>query len=321
MTIGIPSGRQLCSLPDFHDRDRKGGFTMQKMLSNKKYIILFVLPGLVIYLAMFIFPIIYTAGLSFTDWEGIGAKEFVGLENYIKLISSDSVFHTGVKNTLVILVVAVIGQLLPAMLFAVLLWKFTKGTRFFRNAYFIPVILSTAAISLLWQKIYDPNYGVLNDILTRLGMSGLCRGWLTEEKTALIAVIIPIIWQYIGYHLIIIYAGLKGIPEQYEEAAKIDGASGFKAFFYVTLPLLRDIIKICVVLATVGGLKIFDNIYIMTGGGPYNLTTTIAIQMYKESFLKMQFGYGSAIAVLLSVICIAAFLIINKVMTKEAVEY
>lgn len=282
---------------------------------------LFVAPGLLVFLTMFIFPICYTVVLSLTSWEGIGPMKWNGFENYVRLFTTDTAFHIGVKNTLIILGAALIGQLVPAMVIALLLYQVTKGTRFYRNAFFIPVMLSTTAIALMWQKLYDPNYGVLNDLLKLLGKQDLIKEWLVDPSTCVAAVIIPVIWQWIGYHMIILYTGLKGIPEQYIEAAKIDGAGSLQIIFRIIIPLMRDIIKVCVVLATVGSLKVFDNIYIMTEGGPYNLTTTIAIQMYKESFLKLQFGYGGAIAVLLSLVCMAAFILINRIMTRDRIEY
>ena len=295
---------------------------MEKMLSKKTTLAFFLVPGLAVFLGMFIFPVIYTAVLSTTDWEGVGSLNFVGIDNYVKLFTKDTVFWLSVKNTFVILGVALVGQLVPAFVLALLLHHFTRGVRIFRNAFFVPVLLSAAAIALLWQKIYDPNYGVLNELFTSLKLYFLDKDWLTDKETVLIAVIVPVVWQWIGYHMIIMYAGLKSIPGQYAEAAKIDGATGVQVVFKVTIPLMRDIIKICVVLAAIGSLKIFDNIYLMTGGGPYNLTSTVAIQMYKESFLKLQFGYGSSIAISLMAICILAFFLINKLMTrKEPIEF
>ncbi len=294
---------------------------MKKMLSNKFMVLLFVLPGFLIFACIFVYPILYTLNLSLTSWKGIGPKDYVGLENYIQLFVQDSVFRKAVSNTLIILVVAVIGQLIPALFFAVLLSGLKKKTRFYRIAFFIPVLLSTTAIALMWQEIYDVNYGLLNELLRILGLEQWSHDWLTEKETCLIATIIPVVWQWIGYHMVIMYAGLKAIPEQYVEAAKLDGASSFQVTFKIIIPMLRDILKVCLVLAVVGSIKIFDNIYIMTAGGPYNQTTTIAIHMYKESFLKFNYGYGSAIAVMLCVICIAVYLIINRLMTGEAIEY
>lgn len=294
---------------------------MNKMLSDKRFILLFVLPGLLIFAFIFIYPMLYTFQLSLTSWRGIGEKEMVGIANYVKLLTSDQVFHKSVSNTLFILVLAVTGQLVPALFFAILLFNIKGKTRFYRIAFFVPVLLSTTAISLMWQEIYDVNHGMLNGLLDLLRLAGLKHDWLSEKQTCLIAATIPVIWQWIGYHMIILYAGLKAIPEQYMEAARLDGASEWKTTIHVILPMLRDILKVCLVLALVGGIKIFDNIYIMTGGGPYNLTITMAIDMYKESFLKFNFGYGSAIAVILCVLCVVVYLVVNKALTGEALEY
>lgn len=294
---------------------------MKKMMSNKPVIALFVLPGLLIFAFIFIYPILYTINLSFTSWTGVGPKEYVAFDNYIKLFVNDTTFRKAAVNTLVILVVAVIGQLVPALFFAVLLSSLKGSTRFFRIAFFIPVLLSSTAIALMWQKIYDVNYGMLNELLRFLRLTGWQHDWLTEKETCLIAAIVPVIWQWIGYHMIILYAGLKGIPAQYIEAARLDGASAFQTTTRVIIPMLRDILKVCLVLAVVGSIKIFDNIYIMTGGGPYNMTTTIAIHMYKEAFLKFNYGYGSAIVVVLCILCIGVYLLINKALTREALEY
>jgi raffinose/stachyose/melibiose transport system permease protein len=294
---------------------------LNKLLSNKPVIALFVLPGLLLFTFVFLYPILYTLGLSFTSWRGIGPKESVGLGNYIQLFTQDPVFRRALINTLTILVVAVTGQLIPALFFAVLLSNVGKNTRFFRIAFFIPVLLSTTAIALMWQKIYDVNFGMINEFLRLLGFSSLQRDWMTDKATCLVAAIIPVIWQWIGYHMIILYAGLKGIPVQYVEAARLDGATEFQTVTRVILPMLRDILKVCLVLAVVGGIKIFDNIYVMTGGGPYNMTTTIAIHIYKESFLKFNYGYGSAIAVVLCLVCVGVYLLINKVMSHEPLEY
>ncbi|HIU75526.1 MAG TPA: sugar ABC transporter permease [Candidatus Pelethocola excrementipullorum] len=294
---------------------------MNKIMSNKAVIALFLVPGLLIFAFVFVYPILYTANLGFTSWKGLGPKEYIGFENYIKLFTSDTIFMMSLKNTVIILVTAVLGQLIPALFFALLLSGMKKRTRFFRVAFFIPVLLSTTAIALMWQKIYDVNYGLLNEALGLFQLAGWQHDWLTEEATCLIAAIVPVIWQWIGYHMIILYAGLKAIPEQYVEAARLDGANAFQTTIRVILPMLKSILKVCVVLAVVGSIKIFDNIYVMTGGGPYNLTTTIAIQMYKESFLKFNYGYGSAIAVLLCIVCVVVYLIINRLMAQEDLEY
>lgn len=294
---------------------------MKKVLSDKVAITLFVLPGILIFLFIFIYPIFYTVDLGFTSWRGMGEKEYVFLDNYIQLFTKDEVFRKSVLNTLLILVIVPVGQLVPALFFTLLIGNVKGKTRFFRIAFFIPVLMSSTAIALMWQEIYDVNYGLLNDLLDFLRLSGLKHEWLTEEATCLIAALIPIIWQWMGYYMVIMYAGMKGIPEQYMEAARLDGANSLQVTTRIILPMMQDVLKVCVVLSVVGSIKTFDNIYVMTGGGPYNLTITIAIDMYKEAFLKMNYGYGSAIAIILCIICVGVYLLINKLMTREALEY
>lgn len=293
---------------------------MVKLLSNKKVIALFVLPGVLLFAMVFVYPIIYTINLSFTSWRGVGGKEYIGFSNYTELFH-DKVFLLSVKNTMCILGIALAGQLIPALFFAILLSNLKRGTRFFRIVFFIPVLLSSTAIALMWGQIYNSNYGMLNALLRMMGLESWMKDWLSDPATCLTAVIIPVIWQWIGYHLIIMYSGLKAIPDQYIEAARLDGATNFQVAVRIIIPMMQDVIKVCVILAAVGSIKIFDNIYIMTAGGPYNLTATIAIKMYNEAFLKMNFGYGSAIVVILCIICMAVFLFINKVMNREAIEY
>ncbi|MDO5425196.1 MAG: sugar ABC transporter permease [Eubacteriales bacterium] len=293
---------------------------MKKILSNKPVIALFVLPGLLVFCLIFIYPMFYTLNLSLTSWKGIGPKEYIGLQNYSRLLQ-DEVFVQSVKNTFLILAVAMVGQLVPALVFALLLSGLKRGTRVFRIAYFIPVLLSSTAIALMWERIYSSSYGMLNEILTLVGLESWTHDWLSDEATCRVAVVVPVIWQWIGYHMIILYAGLKAIPDQYVEAAKLDGANAVQLVTRIILPMLRDILKVCIVLAAVGSIKIFDNIYIMTSGGPYNMTSTIAIDMYKEAFLKLNFGYGSAIAVVLCVICMLVYLVINRLMAGDAIEY
>lgn len=293
---------------------------MDKMLRNKKTIAFFVLPGLLIFVITFLLPIFMTTGYSFMEWNGMSDMEFIGIDNYIKLFTKDPIFWTGVKNTLIFLVACMLGQLPMALLLALLLSHFTKGVKFYKIAFFIPILLSSAAIALLWNKAYEPNFGLIKQVVGMF-IPGWTQEWLSKPETVVQAVAAPVIWQYVGYHMVILYAGIKSIPEQYYEAALIDGASGIRATWHVTLPLLRDIIKVCVVLCAVGSLKMFDMIHIMTGGGPYNSSTTVALQMYNEAFLKMQYGYGSAIAVFLVVECLLVAFVINKLVEGEEIQY
>jgi raffinose/stachyose/melibiose transport system permease protein len=181
------------------------------------------------------------------------------------------------------------------------------------------MMISAVAIAILWNKVYEPNFGILNEIFNYLGLPEQL--WLSDPDMALYAVCLSIAWQGIGFHFILLYSGLKGIPENYYEAAKIDGANSIVAIWYITLPLLRDILKVCIVMAAIGAMKIFDQVYVMTGGGPINSTMTVAMQMFQEAFAKTQYGYGSAIAVFLLIECLLIAYVLNKVLTKESIEF
>ena len=293
---------------------------MDKMMKDKKIIALFVLPGLAVFTVVFVIPILFTLIYSLTDWNGINDMNFVGLNNYIRMFTDDPIFIIGVRNNFIFLALSLLGQIPAALCLALLISRFTAGIKFFKTAFFIPVLLSTSAIALLWQRVYEPNFGIVNQVAELIG-SSWSQEWLSSGNTVVQALAIPIIWQFIGYHLVILYAGIKSIPEQYYEAALIDGADGIKATFYITIPLLQDIIKVCIVLCAVGSLKLFDLIYIMTKGGPHNSSITIALQMYNEAFLKMSYGYGSAIAIFLVIACLAIAFIINKSLETQDMQF
>jgi raffinose/stachyose/melibiose transport system permease protein len=292
---------------------------MDKVFRDKKAIAIFVLPGLLLYLIMFVIPIVATGYISFFDWRVIGEMKFIGIDNYIKLFTTDPLFWKGVKNTFILFFILLVAQIPPALVFSLLLHHHTKGLRFFKTVYFIPMMISAVAIAILWNKVYEPNFGILNEILRFLGLQEQL--WLSDPDMALVAVCLSIAWQGIGFHFILLYSGLKGIPETYYEAAKIDGANSIVAIWHITLPLLRDIIKVCIVMAAIGAMKIFDQVYVMTGGGPINSTMTVAMQMYQEAFSKTQYGYGSAIAIFLLIECLLIAYVLNKVLTKESIEF
>jgi len=175
-----------------------------------------------------------------------------------------------------------------------------------------------AVIGQLWKTIYNPAPmgGMINQILIGLGLESWTHSWLTEPKIAIFSIIVVALWQYLGYHILIQFTGIQNIPADIYEAAKIDGASGFKADRYVTLPLIVPIFKISVVLSFIGSLQSFDLIMVMTGGGPANATNVLASYMYNMSFLSMKYGYGSAIASFLVVVCLAATLVINLLFNR-----
>ncbi|CAG9706916.1 carbohydrate ABC transporter permease [Clostridium neonatale] len=289
---------------------------MNSILSNKKIICIFVLPTLIIMSAIVFIPIILSVKYSMFDWGGVGTGTFIGLENY-KNMFMDMRFLHSVKNSLLFAVVSIVIQLPISLLLALILASGVKFEKFYRTVYFIPVIISTVVIGQLWIKIYNADYGLLNTILRAIGQSQLAHDWLGKEDTALISCFIPILWQYVGYHMLIMYAGAKSISSDINEAAKIDGASPIKTAFYITIPLLKPILKVCMTFSLIGALKVFDLIYVLTNSGPFFSTEVPSTLMYTTIFDNYKYGYGSAISVFIIIECLILTVILDRVIKTE----
>ena len=185
-----------------------------------------------------------------------------------------------------------------------------KKESFFRTVYFIPVIISTVVIGQLWLKIYNPDYGLLNFFLRAAGLENLTRVWIGDIKTVLVSVFVPSLWQYVGYHLLLMYAAIKSIAPEIYEAARIDGSGPVQTAFKVTVPLITPMLKVCVTLSVIGSLKVFDLIYVLTNGGPAHASEVPSTLMVKTIFLSYRYGYGSAMAVFIILECfICAYLV------------
>ena len=291
---------------------------MNKMYSNKWYIIIFLLPALILFCGVLIAPIGASGYFSFFDWNGFTEKTFIGLSNYKELFTSDSIgFMKALGNSLLLAALSVFLQLPLALALALVLGKKIKGERAFLSVYFMPVLISTVVIGQLWLKIYNPDYGVLNVALRAVGLENLTRIWLGEKTTALGAVFVPILWQYVGYHMLLLYAGVKSVPPELREAAMLDGATDGQVNRYIVLPYIKPIIKISVIFAVTGSLKSFDLIYVLTNGGPLHATEVPSTLMISMLFLRNRYGMGSTIAVLLIILCFAFALLINFIFKEE----
>jgi raffinose/stachyose/melibiose transport system permease protein len=291
---------------------------MEKMLRNKTAIILFVLPALLIFLLIIMVPILFSGYYSLQEWDGIGPGSFVGFDNYVKMFSDDSGgFVKAAVNSFILVGFSVFIQLPFALLLALILATGVKGENALRTIYFIPVIISTVVIGQLWMKIYHPNYGLLNVFFNAVGLDELAHPWLADPNTALVAVIIPIVWQYIGYHMLLMYASIKSIPTSIFEAAKIDGASNVATAFKITIPLIKPILKVCTVFAIVGSLKSFDLIYIITNGGPLHSSEVPSTLMFNTIFHQYKYGYGSAMSIFIVLECLVLAMIVQKVFKTD----
>lgn len=294
---------------------------MQKMLSNKLVILLFVAPALFLYIAVVPYPLLKSIEYSFFRWNIVGTPQYIGLQNFVRLFTSDYVFSTALLNTALFTIGSIVMQIPLAFLLAVSLSKSTRLNRFFKSAYFLPCTISGAAVSLLWQFIYHPNMGILNSFLSAIGLESLTRTWLAEPQFALWAVVVSISWQWFGYHMVIFLTALTSIPGEIFEAAEVDGATGWRKIYHITFPLMKPFVKISMVLITTSSIKAFDNIYVLTGGGPANSSTVLALHMYNRAFRQLQFGYGAAIAVVLLVLCVVLTVGLNRLFGAKSVEY
>lgn len=292
---------------------------LKKKLTTTKDIVLFLLPALILFGGILIAPIVMSFYYSFFDWHLVkGNQGFVAFENYKELFTSNSIaFMKAIGNSLLLAVLSVFIQLPISLGLALLLGRGIKGERVFLSIFFLPVLISTVVIGQLWLKIYNPDYGLLNVALVNLGLTNF-KGftWLSSDMT-LWACFIPTLWQYVGYHMLLMYAGVKSVPTEYREAAKLDGATEGQVNRYIVIPYIKGILKVSVIFAVTGSLKSYDIIKVLLGSqkhSPVEVPTTRLINMIIE---RNRVGMGSAIAVVLIILCFAFALIIGKVFKED----
>jgi raffinose/stachyose/melibiose transport system permease protein len=280
----------------------------------------FMGPALIIFCFVIIIPVTMSIYYSFFDWDAISAKIYTGIDNYKRLIT-DGIVWTALKNSSLLTLGALLIQIPAGLLLAVLLSYKLKGSNFFKTMYFTPVMLSTAVLGILWGQIYDPNFGLLNNLLIKVGLENWTHAWLGEEKYSLIAVIAVVAWQYIGFYVIIFFSALQNISEEVLESARIDGASEWKLLFKIRIPLIWPVITFAVLNCVINSLKYFDLVYIMTGGGPNNSSEVLASYMMTNAFNLMDYGYGSTISTFLLVFGLTIALIFSKVLNQGATKF
>jgi raffinose/stachyose/melibiose transport system permease protein len=260
------------------------------------------LPALVIYVGFLIGPVLAGFYFSLTRWDGINDPRFVGLDNFVRL-AGDAEYARALLNTFIFTAVILTGQLVSGLGLALLLNRATRGVAFMRGVFFLPALMSTAVIALIWTFIYSPAVGLLTGLAESFGLQDtFLADVLGNQGSALLAVCLVVIWQYAGYMMIIFLAGLKSIPPEVYEAAALDGASGWRRFRSITWPLLAPSLAIAVVISLAGNLKLFDQVYLMTGGGPAGATETVGTLIYQTAFLNANYGYSVAQSVVLTVL-------------------
>lgn len=288
-----------------------------KTKKDKSKILLFILPALIIYVVFLIFPLFGAIYFSTADWNGIMGTpiKFVGLQNYLSVFK-DPAFILSLKNMGRMVFFSVIFHTPIALLLAVAINTKCRGYRFFKVMYFIPTIFPLTAIGLLWYFIFMPN-GSLNSLLEAVGLATLAKGWLIDSATAMNTIIFVNIWAGIGYYMVILIAGLTTIPDEIYEAADIDGATATKKFFHITIPMLKPILSMCILMDIIGTVKVFDLIFVMTEGGPNGLTNLPTTLMYYEAFRYDNYGRGSAIGVIILIIALVLTIGSDFIMDKR----
>lgn len=292
---------------------------MEKLLSDKRAIALFVLPALILYSLIVFIPIIWSFGYSL--YRGTSGMDFrfVGVENYLYLFKDSSFINSVIVNLKYVCVV-VTGQISIGLLLAFLfVFGIKKYKTVLRTIIFFPVVLPAVAISQLFVKIYEisPQYGLLNSLLHFLKLDFLIHPWIGDTATALWALCAADIWKAIGLYAIIFYGGLVDIAEEVYESARIDGANGLRLIQYIALPLIKPVILTGLVLSLTGTLKVFDSVFALTSGGPGISTQSVSMYMYNTAFNYGEYGYGSAIAIFILCECLVASFAISRFFKKD----
>lgn len=272
--------------------------------SKRLWAAVFLSVPLLIYTLVVILPLFSSFYYSLTDWNGFNKNyNFIGLANFAK-ITTDPNFSNAIKNTVIWMIAAILVPSAGGLLIALVLNEGIRGANLYKSLFYLPICLSLAVVGQVWIWVYQPDWGLVNTILTQIRLEDLTNAWLANPRTALAAVIIAWSWQQTGLAMVIFLAGLTSIPSELTEASQIDGASYTQSLRYVVIPLLAPATVVVVALAIINSLKSFDIVYIMTGGGPFHKSDTLAMLMYLESFKKYYMGYGSAIAVVLFLIAL-----------------
>ncbi len=266
--------------------------------ANASRNLVYILPGLLVYFALVLGPIIAAIGISFTEWNGIGSPNWIGFGNYAKLLS-DETFYVALKNNALFMVFYCVIPIVVGLSLAALVWSLRRREQFaLRTLLFLPYIMPTAVLGIIWHWLYNPAFGPINQALKLAGLGSIALPWLGDFTFVLPAVGIVASWYFFGFCMVLFLSGIQRIDPSLFEAAKVDGASGSRIFFFITLPLLLPEIRIALLLTIIASIKSFDLIFTMTRGGPANATLVPNTYMYELGFQLNRYGYASAVAII-----------------------
>ena len=276
---------------------------------------------MLIYLFLYVYPMFQGLYYSTTDWNGFAPrKNFIGLKNYADIFKDTHVL-TAIRNTFVYTVVVTFLSNLLGLILALMLEEPSRWTKTFRTLFFIPAVLSPVVVSFVWKYMYSPNSGVINSLFRLAGMNGLAQDWLGNPHLALPSVMLVPLWQWGGNVMVVFLAGLVNIPTEYYESGHVDGVNYLQRFRFITWPLLRPSVVFNLVISTIGSFKTFDFIFIMTNGGPGYLTEVLTLTVYNYTLYTAKFGYGTAVAALLTLFVVLVCIIELRVLSRNSESY
>jgi len=280
----------------------------------------FLLPAAILYSGLVLLPVVQAIYYSFYRWNGLGPlQNFIGLDNYVRLFN-DRIFVGALSHNLQLVVLSIVIQLPLALGLALLVRGLVRGRATFRTIFFMPFVLSEVVTGVIWNFIYRPDGGLINGLIQSIIPGFKDTALLANPKTVLYALFAVITWKFFGYHMILYIAGLQNIPAELEEAAQIDGCGKLQTLRYITIPLLGNTIRLSIYLSVLGSLQFFELIWVMTTGGPVSGSETLATYLYKFGFQRFQLGYGSAIAVVIFLICFSFSLFYQRVAMRRDFE-
>ncbi|GAB2585104.1 carbohydrate ABC transporter permease [Microlunatus antarcticus] len=278
---------------------------------------LFAIPALAVYATFLVYPALTSLFFSFTNWDGLSpGYDIVGVDNYVKM-TQDPVVRQALLNNLIWTVVTIVVPVIIGLALATLLNGKVRGKTALRLLFYTPCVLPLVSIASIWGWLYNPDSGVINEVLRTVGLGNLAQPWLGQDSTALWAVMVPAVWLRTGFPMLLYLAALQGIPDELYEAATVDGATKSQQFWHITMPSLRPAHYIVLALSLIDSFKVFDMIYAMTYGGPGTATQVMGTWMYANVFQYYQAGYGTAIAVVITVIAVAVSIPYVLSQTKE----
>jgi raffinose/stachyose/melibiose transport system permease protein len=302
--------------PEPHRRPRNGRLALRTALE----VLFFVGPALALFLVFVVWPIIRAAQFSLYRWKGFGPlTDFVGLDNYSTVLHNE-VFTDAFAHNLFIVVGSVLVQMPLGLAIALLLNRRIRGQGLLRTVVFVPYVLAEVIASVVWLQLLQPQYGVVDSLLSSVGVPGPEQGFLGTPEYALWTVLFVLTWKYLGLAVLLFLAGLQGIPSSFYEAAMIDGANAWQRFWKITLPLLSPAMFLAVILTVISSFQVFDQAFVMTAGGPSNATNTIVLYIFQNGFLFFKMGYASAIAWALFAV-IFTFTLIQMWLQRHWVQY